>query len=212
MKTSFYLNTNFSKEFIDSYFENFIKYFYDQIDFYCLGTERIHKEYHIVEYGEMSMINFFAGGIIKNDDINRYIVLNEFGMENIDGDKTGRADIIIEDTICHEVYYVEAKKLFSNENTPMSDAWKKEEAEKYYQKVLGQANKYLEADIKNFEHRKVEFFKIALIFDSVRFEDVTKIKAWHFEDLDKNEFYAFKTYKDQTIGLACYGKIEKYVL
>jgi len=217
METTFFLNTNFSDD--DSrliFFDDFIKYFFDEVDNYCCDTARKHEEFHIAEYGEMTMVNFFINGIARNDDLNRYIILNEFGIDKIEGDKTGRADIIIEDTLVYEVYYIEAKKISSNENAPKSDNWKGEEPEKYYQQILGQANKYLEADIETFkDDSKMTPYKIALVFDSVKFEDKSKVKDWYFEGLKDNEFYAFKTYpfdnpEFETVGLACYGKIEKY--
>lgn len=218
MESKFYLNTNFSDDtYRLIFFDDFIKSFFDEVDNYCNSTIRKHNKYHIAEYGEMTMVNFFISGIVRNDDIDRYILLNEFGLEKIRGNRTGRADIIMEDTLAHEIYYIEAKKITSVEDAPISDAWKEEDTKKYYQQVLEQAQKYLDTDVVNFkDDSRVTTFKIVLVFDSVRFKNKSKIKDWYFEGLKENEFYAFKTYPFENtefdcVGLACYGKIEKEI-
>ncbi|WP_319229684.1 hypothetical protein [Draconibacterium orientale] len=214
MESLFYLKTNFTEATREIFFDEFVKQFYDEIDGYCLGQLRNHSEYHIAEYGEMTLLNFFINGIVRNDSISRYNLLNEFGMDRVEGDKIGRADLIIEDTVCLEQLYIEAKKEYSDAKTP--EIWNHEETKSYYRSILDQANKYLEADIQDIkDESKNKFFKIALVFDSVRFTENDVIGNWLADELLDNEFYAIKTYPStipnySSIGLACYGIIEEY--
>jgi len=221
MISTFFHSSNIKESSVSEFFESSIIYFYNELSRYLANTNRVFEKYHLIEYGEMTLVNFFINGIIRNDEINIYTILNEFATEKTDVYNSGRADIVIEDTILKEVFYIETKISTSKENAPDSRAWKdKSEIIKGYTDILEQADRYLKIDWKNYLHPAREkfdrlnlytFYKVAMIFDSVRFIDDTKILHWNYIPELDNEFYAFKTFphKNSVFGLACYGLVEK---
>lgn len=214
MISSFQISTNIANEFTRDFIESSVKNFYQEIENYYRLTKRRDK-YHLAEYGEMAMVNNYINGIARSDEGKYFQILNELELEN-NSERVGRVDIIVEDTLCHNMYYIEAKKLNSKQDAPKTNEWLPKQTKEFYNKILKQANRYLEADHKCYEDIwDPDFYSVALVFDFVRFENIDFIKGWtNYDVKHEEEFYAFKTFNHNgnTIGLACYGILQKYEL
>ncbi|MFW5773461.1 MAG: hypothetical protein ACOCWD_02160 [Tangfeifania sp.] len=215
MISTFYQISNIADSSAREFIETAINDFYNEVDIHLSRTSRIFNEWHLVEYGEMTLVNFLINGILRNDETGFYNVLNEFGVVNPKDKSTGRADLIVEEIITKDIFYVEAKKCWSNENAPDSKSWKEENTKKDYKDIIDQAKKYLKVDFESYENIHLnDYYAIALVFDSVKFDNSSALKKWREYIPFENEFYAFKTYEHskKIIGAACYGMIEKITL
>ena len=198
----------------DSPLLDFIDYsisrFYLEIENYETKTKRTDK-YHPGEYGEMALVNFYSNGIIRNHLNKEYLVVNEFEITDQSDNFIGRADLIVEDFEKENLFIIEAKKINSKENEPESNDWNVNETEKYYDRVLEQASKYLTGDKHNSKEFK-NIYLIAMVFSSVGFKSDKYRNDWqNFKPQLNNEFYRFEIYKkaNRQIGLACYGYARK---
>ncbi len=200
------INNRIVKDFLSYSIPAFI----NEIDIHASKTCREDK-YHIIEYGELGLVNFYINGIVRNDPKHRYLIKNEFELRDKNENYAGRVDIIIEDCIENVIYFIEAKRIYSNENEPETEYWSENATKKYYNKVLFQARKYFDADMRNLSKFK-SAFRIALIFSSIEFSDESKITIWDKYIPMGNEFYIFKKYRSLNssnwLGLACYGTTE----
>jgi hypothetical protein len=237
MISVFYQNTKIADESVRSFINSNLGNFCEEINLHLQKTSRIFDQYHLIEYGEQTLVNLFANGIARYDSQDFLNVLCEFGYNNIKDkvtgkeDNSGRVDIIVENIATYDVFFIEAKICQSNENAPTTEQWKNIELIKEgYRKLLNQANKYLAADYKNYLNPELEeyksmrshtFYSVALVFDVVKFTEQSYVKLWNYIPMIDNEYYTFKTYPhkkranpDQELlyGLACYGKIEKMVI
>jgi len=200
---------NIANEPIYNLFNSFLTHFFKEIEFHFNNTNRNDK-YHLIEYGEQGLVNYFINGIVRLDEKHRFLIINEFELADKNDNYSGRVDIIIEDTQQNDIYFIEAKREYSSENVPLTDKWSEEKTKKDYEEILKQARKYLNADWHNLASFNNKYI-VALVFDSTKFQNTEHIKLWYYENLLKNEFYSFKTFKgkEEVLGLACYGLIQE---
>ena len=206
---SLHICTNIVNNSINNLFKSFLSQFFNEIEFHLNNTNRNDK-YHLTEYGELGLVNYFINGIVRADDNHRFLIINEFELADKKDKYSGRVDIILEDTHQNDIYFIEVKKEFSLETVPSTDKWSKEKSLNDYEEICNQAKSYIKADWHNLTSVNNKYI-VALVFDSVKFLNKKNIKLWYYENLIENEFYSFKTYKAEEgeLGLACYGLIKK---
>lgn len=222
MKSIYYQNLNFSDSSIRQFIEQALTSLYDEIQIHLNSSRRRYETYHIVEYGEMTMVNFLINGLIRSEGNKAYTILNEMWIDKANIENSGRADIIIEDIQTDEIFYVEAKIHASKSDAPSSVDWTSGGLiEEGYESILKQARKYVNADWKNYlrpdlkeygGYNRNTFYAVAIVFDSVVFERSINPLWYNYIPQLGNEFYTFKTFphiNESIAGLACYGKIEK---
>ncbi len=130
-----YIRSNITNGSISNLFRSFLNQFYNEIEVHAIKTKRTDK-YHIAEYGELGLVNILINGIIRADSKHRFLIINEFELEDKKGIYSGRVDIIIEDTEQSNVYFIEAKKETSEETAPESDKWLEEPTMKAYNEIF----------------------------------------------------------------------------
>jgi len=195
---------------MNAFIKDSIKHFFKEIEEHSTKTKRDDK-YHIIEYGELGLVNFFINGIVRHDTDHRFLIMNEFELEDRNENYGGRVDIMIEDNQENVIYFIEAKRVYSQENEPETDEWNKDLTNKYYNEVLSQANKYFKADFHNLK-RFSGAYNIALVFNTTKFSNNSRIKSWEKYKPTKDEFYEFGKFRSSSLtnwlGLACYGTIK----
>jgi hypothetical protein len=204
-----YFCSNIVNDSISNLFKSFLYQFFNEIEYHLNNTKRNDK-YHLTEYGELGLANYFINGIVREDDKHRFLIINEFELADKNNKYSGRVDIILEDSRLNEIYFIEAKREYSLERVPSTDKWSKEKTVMDYNKILEQAKKYLNADWHNITSINKKYL-VALVFDSTKFQNIENIKLWYYQNLLDNEFYSFKTFnkKEELLGLACYGIVQE---
>lgn len=198
---------------VEKFLIDSISQFFIEIEVYQKQS-KWDKGYHLIEYGEMALMSFFSNSIAKKDSQNyQYIILQEFELEDPRKKQKdyGRADMIVEDVLNNNIYFIEAKQVWSGENDPEGELWKESETMKYYDKVFEQLNKYFEIINKDSLKSINKIFLIALVFDRVIFKNPKNARLWNYEKLLDNEFYDFRTFEHNDLikGLSCYGLVKE---
>jgi len=194
----------------DKYLQDFSERLFTELIYefnhYQQNSKREDMKYKVWDYGEIALVSYLTHALRRMDpDYQRFVFMQEVGLENVDQKAQGRADLIIQDLIGNTAVILEAKRHYSSSDAPMK-SWEKESSEKYYNEVMGQCKGYFDAEapkLKAFNG----FYRLVMIFDSVGFSECTScFDSWvNYKSQLDHEYYYFFSDSGNKYGLAIYG-------
>jgi len=198
----------------DKYLQDFLERLFTELiyefNYYQQNSKREDSRYQVWDYGEIALVSYLTHALRRMDsNYQRFIFMQEVGLEDVDQKAEGRADLIIQDLINNTAVILEAKRYYSSPDAPIK-SWEKESSEAYYTRIMQQCGAYFETEkskLKAFNY----VYLLTVVFDSVSFgRNNQYFKEWvDYQCLLENEYYYFFSDTDQESGLAVYGTFER---
>ncbi len=198
----------------DIYLQNFLEGLFacliNEFNHYQNYSKREDANYQVWDYGEIALVSYLTHALRRMDpDYQRFVFMQEVGLENVAQKAQGRADLIIQDLPNNTAVILEAKRHYSSPDAPMK-SWGKEISEAYYTQIMDQCKAYFKTE----KSKLIAFdyvYLLTMAFDSVSFgSNKEYFKEWiNYKGLLENEYYYFFSDSDKKFGLAIYGTFER---